>query len=180
MVKKFLIDWTRCVQCAGCEGACKQYNGVPIGVRRIRVVAVDEGSEGEKHVPMPCFHCTDAPCIKACPTKSLYQREDGIVLNNKDKCIGCGYCLFACPFGAPQFLESGIFGSKGKMDKCTFCVEPFQQKDKAGKLIQREPKPRCAAFCATKAILAGDADEISKKYRERVAGRIVPLTTAQF
>lgn len=176
MPKKFIVDWKRCVQCTGCEAACKTQNNVPTGIRRIRVVAIDEGKEGmEKHVPMPCFHCANAPCVRACPSKGLYKRADGIVLVDKDKCIGCGYCLYACPFGAPQFPESGIFGSKGKMDKCTFCVEPFEQKDAAGKLIEREPEPKCAAFCATKGLLGGDSEEISAEYRKRVAARISPL-----
>ncbi len=172
VVYKFLADIDRCIKCGGCEVACKQQNQVPAGLRRIRVVTANEGKEGEMNVPMPCFHCTDAPCIKACPSKGLYNRADGIVLVDKDKCIGCGYCLYACPFGAPQFPESGIFGSKGKMDKCTFCVEPFEQKDAAGKLIKREPKPMCAAFCACKGLLAGDAQEISAEYRKRKAGKI--------
>jgi formate dehydrogenase iron-sulfur subunit len=174
---KFLIDWKRCIKCTGCEVACKQQNDVPKGVRRIRVVGLDEGKLGEeKMVPMSCFHCNDPPCVKVCPTTALYKRADGIVLTNKDKCIGCGYCLYACPFGAPQFPGGAVFGGRGKMDKCTFCVEPFVQKDGAGKLIQREPKARCAAFCATKALLAGDQAEISKKYRERVAAKISPLS----
>ena len=89
------------------------------------------------NIPMLCFHCADdAPCIKVCPVNALYNRTDGIVLHDKDRCIGCGYCLYACPFGVPQFQKSGIFGSKGKMDKCTFCVEPFDQKDAGGGLIR--------------------------------------------
>ena len=106
--------------------------------------------------------------MKVCPTKAIYKREDGIVLVNKDICIGCGYCAFACPFGAPQFEKGGAFGSKGKMDKCTFCVEPYNQKDEKGNRIEREPIPRCAMVCATECLLAGEQSEISRKLRERV------------
>lgn len=169
---KFLPDTDRCIKCGGCEVACKQTNHVPYGMRRIRVVTVNEGKPGEMNVPMACMHCGDAPCIKACPREAISKREDGIVLVDKDKCIGCGYCAYACPFGAPQFEGTGVFGSKGKMDKCTYCVEPYHQKDEHGKRITREPNPRCAAFCATKALLAGDADEISAIYRQRAAMRL--------
>jgi formate dehydrogenase iron-sulfur subunit len=169
---KFLLDTLRCIRCTGCEASCKQFNEVPKGIRRLRVVTINEGVPGETNVPMPCMHCTRPPCLPACPVAAIYKREDGIVLVNKDKCIGCGYCLYACPFGAPQFPDTGLFGSKGKMDKCTFCVEPFEQKDEDGQLIQREAKPRCAAFCGTKALLAGDIAEITEVYKKRIAGKL--------
>lgn len=166
---KFLPDIERCIRCGGCEVACKQENNVPIGIRRIRVVTVNEGKPGEKNIPMPCMHCDDPPCVEACPTNALSKRDDGVVLNDKSKCIGCGYCSWACPFGAPQFL-GGVFGLKGKMDKCTFCVLPFEGGE------QKEPKPKCAAFCSTKALLAGDASEIDETYRKRAAARLQPGT----
>ena len=169
---KFLVDYQRCIRCTGCEAACKTQNNVPGRIRRIRVVTVNEGKEGEINVPMKCFHCADAPCIKTCPVNALYNRADGIVLHDKDRCIGCGYCLYTCPFGVPQFLASGIFGSKGKMDKCSFCVQPFNQKDGQGNMIFREAKPKCAGFCATKSLLAGDAQAISAERRKRTAGKI--------
>lgn len=175
-VNKFLIDYTRCIRCSGCEVACKTQNEVPVGERRIRVVTVREGAHeterGETNISLPCFHCYDAPCIKVCPTRTLYKREDGVVLHTKDECIGCGYCLTVCPFGAPQFPGAGIFGSRGKMDKCSFCVQPFNQKDEQGKMIFNEAKPKCSTFCSTKALLAGDSTDISAKFRERVANRI--------
>src|SRR5258708_14952047 len=71
---------------------------------------------------MACMHCTDAPCAAVCPVVCIYPTEDGVVLHNKDLCIGCGYCFYACPFGAPQYPKVGNFGSRGKMDKCTYCA----------------------------------------------------------
>jgi formate dehydrogenase iron-sulfur subunit len=171
-VNKFLIDHTRCIRCTGCEAACKTQNKVPKGVRRIRVVTVNGGKAAERNIAMPCFQCYDAPCIKVCPTRTIYKREDGVVNHTKDKCIGCGYCLVACPFGTPQFPEGGIFDTRGKMDKCSFCVQPFDQKDKQGNMIENEAKPRCVGFCSTKALLGGDSEEISKQFRERIAGFI--------
>ena len=170
MPVRFLADKTRCVKCGGCEAACKTQNKTPTGVRRIRVIELYDGVEGkELHIPMQCFHCDDAPCVKVCPPRTLYKRADGVVLHDKDACIGCGYCVYACPFGAPQFPGTGLFGSKGMMDKCSFCVQPFEQKDSAGKMIYNEAKPKCAGFCSTKALLAGESAEVSKTFRERKA-----------
>lgn len=170
MPLKFLVDShaNLCIKDKGCESICKNFNNTPDGVNRIKVITINEGEQNQMNVPMPCLHCNDAPCMKACPTNAIYKREDGIVLVDKDKCIGCGYCGFACPFGAPQFERSGAFGSKGKMDKCTFCVEPFSQKDDEGNRIEREPIPRCAMACPTGTLLAGEGAEISEKLRERV------------
>ena len=60
--------------------------------------------------------------MAVCPVDCFYRTDDGVVLHDKDLCIGCGYCFYACPFGAPQFPQAGAFGLRGKMDKCTFCA----------------------------------------------------------
>ncbi|MEE8455837.1 MAG: 4Fe-4S dicluster domain-containing protein, partial [Limibaculum sp.] len=96
----------------------------------------------------------------------------------KDLCIGCGYCFYACPFGAPQYPQAGNFGSRGKMDKCTFCnggpdedhsAAEFQ---KYGRNRLAEGKlPLCAEMCATKALLAGDGNDVADIYRERIVAR---------
>ena len=119
---KFLCDAERCIECNGCVTACKNEHEVPWGVNRRRVVTLDDGVPGEKSVSVACMHCTDAPCAAVCPVDCFYTTDDGIVLHDKDLCIGCGYCFYACPFGAPQYPQAGNFGSRGKMDKCTFCA----------------------------------------------------------
>ena len=119
---KFLCDAERCIECNACATACKNENHVPWGIQRRRVVSINDGEPGEKSVSISCMHCTDAPCIAVCPVKCIYQNANGIVLHDKDICIGCGYCFYACPFGAPQFPKAGAFASRGKMDKCTFCA----------------------------------------------------------
>jgi formate dehydrogenase iron-sulfur subunit len=68
------------------------------------------------------MHCSKAPCVAVCPVDALFHRPDGIVQVNKETCIGCGYCLYACPFGAPQFPKGAPFGARGVMDKCTYCA----------------------------------------------------------
>ena len=170
---KFLCDAERCIECNGCVTACKNENEVPWGVNRRRVVTINDGEPGERSVSVACMHCSDAPCMAVCPVDCFYQTDDGVVLHDKDICIGCGYCFYACPFGAPQFPEGGAFGSRGKMDKCTFCAGgPEQEYRKYGADRLAEGKlPICAEMCATKALIAGDGDTVADIYRERVAYR---------
>jgi formate dehydrogenase iron-sulfur subunit len=176
VIYKFLQDVDRCIDCGGCFAACKDKNGVPEGTSRIRVIKVGEGKLNERMVAMACMHCTVPACVRACPVKAISKRPDGIVINDKSKCIGCGYCGWACPFGAPKYphdLPADLKEYEGLMDKCTFCTIPFkQEKDAAGNLIQRDPKPACVSFCATKARLGGDVTEIVKTYTARKAGRL--------
>jgi formate dehydrogenase iron-sulfur subunit len=113
---KFLCDAERCIECNACVTACKNEHEVPWGINRRRVVTVEDGKPGERSISVACMHCSDAPCMAVCPVDCFYQTDDGVVLHSKDLCIGCGYCFYACPFGAPQFPQAGNFGSRGKMD----------------------------------------------------------------
>jgi formate dehydrogenase major subunit len=175
---KFLCDAERCIECNACVTACKNENEVPWGINRRRVVTLNDGKPGERSISVACMHCSDAPCIAVCPVDVIYQTEDGIVLHSKDLCIGCGYCFYACPFGAPQFPQTGNYGSRGKMDKCTFCAggpEEDHSSDEFQKYgrnrIAEGKLPLCAEMCATKALLAGDGDVVSDIYRERIVAR---------
>ena len=175
---KFLCDSKRCIECNGCVTACKNANEVEWGVNRRRVVTINDGDPGETSISVACMHCSDAPCMAVCPTDCFYQTDDGIVLHNKDQCIGCGYCLYACPFGAPQFPSDASFGERGKMDKCTFCAggpeednSPEEYAKYGANRIAEGKLPLCAEMCATKALLAGDANEVSDIFRERVIYR---------
>ena len=100
---KFLCDAGRCIECNGCVTACKNENEVPWGMNRRRVVTINDGEPGERSISVACMHCSDAPCAAVCPVDCFYTTDDGVVLHDKDICIGCGYCFYACPFGAPQF-----------------------------------------------------------------------------
>jgi formate dehydrogenase iron-sulfur subunit len=132
------------------------------------------------------MHCTDAPCAAVCPVNCFYTTADGVVLHSKDLCIGCGYCFYACPFGAPQYPRVGNFGSRGKMDKCTFCaggpetdltMAEYGNRDNGqftgyGSNRLAEGKlPLCAEMCSTKSLLAGDGEIIAKIFQERVVRR---------
>jgi formate dehydrogenase iron-sulfur subunit len=175
---KFLCDAERCIECNGCVTACKQEHDIPWGVNRRRVVTINDGVPGERSISVACMHCSDAPCMAVCPVDCFYKNEEGVVLHDKDLCIGCGYCFYACPFGAPQFPQAGAFGVRGKMDKCTFCAggpeanNSAEEYKKYGRNRLAEGKlPACAEMCATKALLAGDGDVLADIYRERVTIR---------
>jgi len=164
----------------GCVTACKNEHEVPWGVNRRRVVTLDDGQMGEKSISVACMHCTDAPCQAVCPVDCFSTTSEGIVLHDKDLCIGCGYCFYACPFGAPQYPQQTSFGARGKMDKCTFCaggpdednsLTDAEYEQYGRNRIAEGSMPLCAEMCATKALIAGDGDEIADIYRERVLRR---------
>jgi formate dehydrogenase iron-sulfur subunit len=174
-------DVEACIDCGGCVVACKRTWDVPPDEQRISISTMLEGQEGalasntealeqgqspgETSIPMQCYHCENAPCVSVCPTDSLIKMDDGFVDVRDDLCVGCQYCLSACPFGAPQFPDSDsgaarLFGTGGTMDKCTMCEE----RQEVGK------GPACAEECATDAILVGSADEISNELEKRDSG----------
>src|SRR5450759_1202688 len=164
---KFLCDADRCIECNACVTACKNENEVPWGINRRRVVTLNDGKPGERSISMACMHCTDAPCAAVCPVNVFYTTADGVVLHSKDLCIGCGYCFYACPFGAPQYPKVGNFGSRGKMDKCTFCAggpeadNSKEEFEKYGANRLAEGKlPLCAEMCSTKSLLAGHGEAL--------------------
>ena len=150
------VDPKRCMGCRACETVCKLENSLPAGPRFTMVAEVECGSGEDAHLsflPIPCQHCGDAPCVKACPTGALRKRSDGIVLGNQKTCIGCHECLWACPFGVPQF------GANGLMQKCTMCYNRIDEGD----------LPACARNCPAEAILCGTVEEISAILRSRYA-----------
>ena len=122
------------------------------------------------HFPKSCLHCEDPPCVPVCPTGASYKRkEDGIVLVDYDKCIGCKYCAWACPYGARELDEE-----RQVMTKCTLCVDRIYDE----KLPKEDRKPACVKACPTGARLFGDVkdpdSEVSKAIRERGGYSLMP------
>ena len=162
---KFLCDADRCIECNACVTACKNEHEVPWGINRRRVVTINDGKPGERSISMACMHCTDAPCAAVCPMNCFYTTADAVVLHSKDLCIGCGYCFYACPFGAPQYPKVGNFGSRGKMDKCTYLRRrPGSRRQQGGvREIRRQPSGRGQAAAVRRDVL----DQVAARRRRR-------------
>jgi Fe-S-cluster-containing dehydrogenase component len=177
-----VIDIDACVGCHACATACKEWNGAslmaggapdydpqgatPSGVWFNRVRHYEAGEYPESrtlNVPMSCMHCETADCVTVCPTGASYKRaEDGIVLIDAEKCMGCNYCAWACPYGARELDETS-----GTMRKCTLCVDRIY--DTA--LPEAERQPACVLACPAHARHFGDFDDpssaVSTMVRER-------------
>ena len=152
-----LIDLSLCIGCNACAVACKQENGVPLTKFNTWVESWDVGT-GEQarraNQPKLCNHCADAPCVKVCPTGASYRTEDGVVLVDAEKCIGCKYCMAACPYQA-RWVDDDT----GEVGKCTFC----HHRTAHGLL------PACGSSCVTRARYFGDLDDPSSDIAKKVA-----------
>ena len=142
-----IIDAGSCIGCQSCAVACKRENRVPLGVFRTWVKAVEKGrfpSVTRGHLPINCNQCERPVCVSVCPVKATYQREDGIVLVDPHRCIGCQYCKAACPYGV-RYLDP----QKHIISKCFFCHHRVD----AGQV------PACVEACPTGARIFGDLNE---------------------
>ena len=152
-----VADLRRCVGCQTCTAACKQANGTPPGVQWRRVLDLESGEYPEvkrAFVPVGCMHCDDPPCMHVCPSTATRKRADGIVTIDYDLCIGCGYCMVACPYDARAKVD-------GVATKCTFCVDRIDAGLAKGLQpgVDPEATPACVNSCIAKALHFGDADD---------------------
>lgn len=171
----FYFDGSACVGCKTCQVVCKDKNNLPLGIRWRRVFEYTGGSwmpQGDQLVPnqvfgytisIACNHCENPRCVEVCPTTAMHKRADGIVVIDQDQCIGCRYCQWACPYGAPQFDEA-----KGVMTKCNFCQD----------LLAQGQNPACVDACPLRALDFGELDQLRAKYGNTNA--VEPLPVASF
>ncbi len=170
-----LIDANRCVAgCSDCVSACNTENGLspqpsPTSAQWIRKVEIKQISTGRTaSAPVMCQHCAEPPCVDVCPTGASFKRADGIVLVDRHACIGCRYCMMACPYKARSFVHEALTDQaadvprgKGCVESCTLCVHRLDQGDKT---------TACAQACSHGAILFGDLNDprsdIARKVRE--------------
>jgi anaerobic dimethyl sulfoxide reductase subunit B len=152
----FCIDTQTCIGCKTCMVACKDKNDLPEGVRWRRVYEYTggewfPGADGTfrqdvfaYYLSVSCNHCERPICVEVCPTTAMAQGEKGIITVDQTTCVGCRYCEWACPYGAPQYLLK-----KGVMSKCDFCQD---------ELKEGRP-PACVAACPTRALTLVEVDE---------------------
>ena len=161
--KTFIFDATRCIDCRACMVACSAENNIEMNKTRIWVAGV--GVIGEypnlerASMVYHCMHCAAPDCLSACPVGAYTKRDDGPVLYNSKKCIGCRYCMNACPFGVPHFdFDKGLF-TGAFIDKCTMCPQR----------IDIGLDPACVATCPTDALVFGERTDLLTEAHARIA-----------
>lgn len=188
-----VIDTKRCVGCWTCSVACSMSNNVPNDIWWNRVLTI--GGEGMDtpsgkwpnvkmgYATLACQHCEDPACIKACPVGATYKREDGLVVQDSEKCIGCRYCMAACPYtgvrnfnwNEPEYVLDFPVGEatapahqKHTVEKCTFCAQRVDE----GK------NPACVDGCPAIARFFGDLNDpesiVSQKLLNREHFQLLP------
>ena len=187
-----VIDLDICVGCHACAVACKEWNdggdfgtlpdadpygAQPNGVwlNRVHSYEVEPPAGSAQpamtlHFPRSCLHCETPACVSVCPTGASYKRaEDGIVLVDYDKCIGCKYCAWACPYGVRELDEH-----QKVMTKCTLCADRIHNEE----ISEDRRKPACVLACPTNARLFGDIHDeesvVSKAIRESAGYALMP------
>ncbi len=176
-----LVDTDKCASnCSACVDACSDENGwghketksanlqQASWIKKVKVK--DRATKKVTNLVLMCQHCENPPCVDVCPTNASMKREDGIVLVDAHRCIGCRYCMLACPYDARSFVHETITEQKpyrprgkGTVESCTLCVHK----------VDNNEQPACADACSAKnhhAILFGDLydsnSEISKQLKQ--------------
>ncbi len=167
--RKFVmvIDLSKCDGCRKCTKACQKMHFTPPDREWIKVFEMKDSEEtGSYWMPKPCFHCDNPPCTKVCPVGATFKREDGIVLIDNTRCIGCRFCMAACPYSTryfnwehpaeipamadiPYTPEQGYPRRVGTAEKCDFCPD----------MIREGRMPACIDSCDMGALYFGDENE---------------------
>lgn len=164
MAKKYAMihDNNLCIGCQACNVACRSENKIPESVYRLQVWIKQEeypnGGLGYEYHRQSCVHCENTPCVSVCPTKASHVNEDGIVLVDNDLCVGCLYCVAACPYQARY-----VHPVTKAPDKCTFCHESR---------LSRGEEPACVSVCPTDALVFGDLNDPKSKINHVLSERV--------
>lgn len=181
-----VIDLDRCIGCWTCAVVCKEENNVPLGLWWARILTVGgdhiDVPEGEfpavrmNYMPINCFHCDNPPCVQVCPVGATYKREDGIVMMDYDKCIGCRYCMVACPYNnrtfnwqSPEQVPANEDGyhvgavekpprPRGVVEKCDLCYHR----------VDEGLQPVCVEGCPAEARVFGDLNDPESEVSQMV------------
>jgi Fe-S-cluster-containing dehydrogenase component len=159
-----VIDTTKCTGCSACVAACNLRNELPAGQSYVHRLV-----KGDIHTTwflmVQCQHCADPPCAKVCPTNATYVRDDGVVLINERLCVGCKYCMVACPYNARVFDEE-----RGVADKCWLCL-PW---------VQAGGRPACVEACIPGARVFGRTDDPDSEVNQLIASGRARLLHPEF
>lgn len=192
-----VINISRCVRCHACVAACRIEHFLPFYVTWPRLIAWEQETRNGVEVttiPVRCNQCKEAPCVEVCPARATQKRPDGIVWVDQNKCVGCRYCVIACPYQNRIFLSKSKnpgyfpgypltgFEKKGKqlyphqvgtVEKCNFCMERIDAGMAKGLKpgVDREATPACVNTCQARAMTFGDLDdsasEVSKLIKDK-------------
>lgn len=158
MKAAILNDVTRCVGCGACALACKEVNGLPAGgtneLSATTWSALDE--RGGHHVRRQCMHCLEPACVSVCPVGALQKTAEGPVIYDESRCIGCRYCMVACPFGVPRYEWNSPLP---RVQKCVMCYH---------KRLSEGKQPACTEACPAGATVFGERDALIHEARRRI------------
>ncbi|MBM7855346.1 formate dehydrogenase iron-sulfur subunit [Desulfohalotomaculum tongense] len=182
MTLSVLVDLTRCTGCKACQTACKQWNDLPAGIPEFdnnltfpsktdgntytvvqHRVTKKDGQDVMRFAKMQCLHCLEPACVSACFAKALQKTAEGPVVYYPHLCVGCRYCMLACPFNVPKYEWDEVFPL---ISKCQYCFDPNGRYDRVG----RGQKPACVDSCPNDTMIFGNRDEILKEAWNRING----------
>lgn len=182
-----VIDLEKCIGCEYCLRSCCAVNDVAED-KPWNIVVEEQNSAGNTfYFSRPCLHCQDAPCVEVCPVKATYIREDGLVIMDYDRCIGCRYCEIACPFDARKFnwerrndenpyvptwgIPEVERRPRGVVEKCTFCVHRIDEGLRLGLEpgVDLDATPACVNICPVGARTFGDLQKPDSAVSQLIA-----------
>ncbi len=184
-----VIDLEACIGCDRCAYACQATNDTADDHLWNIVIHDQNTFEKPVFVPRPCMHCEHAPCIEVCPVSATYHRPDGLVEMDYSRCIGCRYCMVACPYGSrvfnwedntadnpqtPDWGETEVERRpRGVVEKCTFCSHRLDAASERGLRPGYDPAatPACCVICPTEARRFGDLHDLNSPASRAMEGR---------
>lgn len=160
MIAAILTDLTRCVGCGACAAACREINALP-GTGHPRRLSSDVWTFVDRrcgvNIRRQCMHCLDPTCVSVCPVTALEKKPEGAVVYHEDRCIGCRYCIMACPFEIPKYEWDNVIP---RVRKCLLCYDLR---------LSRGEQPACTSVCPSGATVFGDRDRMIEEARRRIA-----------
>lgn len=162
-----VIDLSRCKHALKCQNACNKHHHVPGDRQWLNVHHMQDAETTAPYwMPKPCFHCDRPPCVSVCPVDATFKRSDGIVLIDNERCIGCRFCMAACPYSVrvfnwgkpdnpeeikdqPPNPETGLPRKMGTVEKCDFCPD----------MLRQNKLPHCVSACPNGVFFFGDRNE---------------------